>query len=123
MDAQSAPGGTTDREVADMSVPLEQMLEELRKAEQARDLLSEVERRLSAGNADLENLLGQLEQLGESLGESDPIRLLIEEAVGAARTGDSIKAGSDVSRSRSAIEGEISSLQGAIQGVQARPDH
>jgi len=123
MDAQSAPGGATDREVADMSVPLEQMLEELRKAEQARDLLSEVERRLSAGNADLENLLGQLEQLGESLGESDPIRLLIEEAVGAARTGDSIKAGSDVSRSRSAIEGEISSLQGAIQGVQARPDH
>jgi hypothetical protein len=122
MDAQSVPGGATDREVADMSVPLEQMLEELRKAEQARDLLSEVERRLSAGNADLENLLGQLEQLGESLGESDPIRLLIEEAVGAARTGDSIKAGSDVSRSRSAIEGEISSLQGAIQGVQARPD-
>ena len=122
MDAQSAPGGATDREVADMSVPLEQMLEELRKAEQARDLLSEVERRLSAGNADLENLLGQLEQLGESLGESDPIRLLIEEAVGAARTGDSIKAGSDVSRSRSAIEGEISSLRGAIQGVQARPD-
>ena len=122
MDAQSAPGGATDREVADMSVPLEQMLEELRKAEQARDLLSEVERRLSAGNADLENLLGQLEQLGESLGESDPIRLLIEEAVGAARTRDSIKAGSDVSRSRSAIEGEISSLRGAIQGVQARPD-
>ena len=122
MDAQSAPGGATDREVADMSVPLEQMLEELRKAEQARDLLSEVERRLSAGNADLENLLGQLEQLGESLGESDPIRLLIEEAVGAARTGDSIKAGSDVSRSRSAIEGEISSLRGAIEGVQARPD-
>jgi hypothetical protein len=122
MDAQSAPGGATDREVADMSVPLEQMLEELRKAEQAQALLSEVERRLSAGNADLENLLGQLEQLGESLGESDPIRLLIEEAVGAARSGDSIKAGSDVSRSRSAIEGEISSLQGAIQGVQARPD-
>ena len=122
MDAQSAPGGATDREVADMSVPLEQMLEELRKAEQARDLLSEVERRLSAGNADLENLLGQLEQLGESLGESDPIRLLIEEAVGAARTRDSIKAGSDVSRSRSAIEGEISSLRGAIQSVQARSD-
>ena len=122
MDAQSAPGGATDREVADMSVPLEQMLEELRKAEQARDLMSEVERRLSAGNTDLQNLLSQLEQLGQSLPESDPIRLLIEEAVGAARTRDSIKAGSDVSRSRSAIEGEISSLQGAIQGVQARPD-
>jgi hypothetical protein len=122
MDAQSAPGGATDREVADMSVPLQQMLEELGKAEQAQALLSEVERRLSAGNANLENLLGQLEQLGESLGESGPIRLLIEEAVGAARTRDSIKAGSDVSRSRSAIEGEISSLRGAIQGVQARPD-
>jgi hypothetical protein len=122
MDAQSAPGGATDREVADMSVPLQQMLEELRKAEQAQALLSEVERRLSAGNANLENLLGQLEQLGESLGESDPIRLLIEDALGAARSGDSIKAGSDVSRSRSAIEGEISSLRGAIQGVQARPD-
>jgi chromosome segregation ATPase len=105
-----------------MSVPLQQMLDELRKAEQAQALLSELERRLSAGNADLENLLRQLEQLEQSLPEPDPIRLLIEEAVGAARTRDSIKAGSDVSRSRSAIEGEISSLRGAIQGVQARPD-
>ena len=122
MDAQSAPGGATDREVGDMSVPLQQMLEELRKAEQARELMSEVERRLSAGNTDLQNLLRQLEQLGQSLAESDPIRLLIEEAVGAARTGDSIKAGSDVSRSRCAMEGEISSLRGAIEGVQARPD-
>ena len=121
MDAQR-PGDATDRKVGDMSVPLEQMLEELRKAEQARDLISEVERRLSAGNTDLENLLRQLEQLGQSLAESDPIRLLIEEAVGAARTRDSIKAGSDVSRSRSAIEGEISSLRGAIQSVQARSD-
>src|SRR5215203_6559613 len=122
MDAQSAPGGATNREVGDMSVPLEQMLEELRKAEHSRDLMSEVERRLSAGNTDLENLLRQLEQLGQSLAESDPIGLLIEEALGAARTGDSIKAGSEVSRSRSAIEGEISSLGGAIQGVQARSD-
>ena len=97
-----------------MSVPLEQMLEELRKAEQARDLMSELERRLSAGNTDLENLLRQLEQLGQSLPQSDHIRLLIEDAVGAARTRDSIKAGSDVSRSRSAMEGEISSLRGAI---------
>ena len=105
-----------------MSVPLQQMLEELGKAEQAQALLSELERRLSAGNADLENLLRQLEQLGQSLPQSDPIRLLIEDAVGAARTRDSIKAGSDVSRSRSAIEGEISSLRGAIQGVQARSE-
>ena len=105
-----------------MSVPLEQMLEELRKAEQARDLMGEIDRRLSAGNTDLENFLGQLEQLGQSLPESDPIGLLIEEAVGAARSGDSIKAGSDVSRSRSAMEGEISSLRGAIEGVQASSD-
>src|SRR5215211_1830453 len=105
-----------------MSVLPQQMLEELRKAEHSRDLMSELERRLSAGNADLENLLRQLEQLGQSLPESDPITPLTEEAVGAARSGDSIKAGSDVSRSRSAIEGEISSLRGAIQGVQARPD-
>src|ERR671910_254010 len=117
-----APSGANGREVGDMSVPLEQMLEELRKAEHARDLLSEVERRLSAGNTDLENLLRQLELLGQSLPESDPIRLLIDDAVGAARTRDSIKAGSDVSRSRSAIEGEISSLRGAIQSVQARSD-
>jgi hypothetical protein len=105
-----------------MSVPIEQMLEELRKAEQAQALMSEVERRLSAGNTDLENLLGQLEQLGQSLPESDPIGLLIEDALGAARTRDTVKAGSDVSRSRSAIEGEISSLRGAIEGVQARSD-
>jgi len=39
MDAQSAPGGATDREVADMSVPLQQMLEELHKAQQARESL------------------------------------------------------------------------------------
>jgi len=105
-----------------MPVALEQMIEELRKAEQARDLLTELERRLSAGNTDLESLLRQLEQLAQSLPEADPIRLLIESAVGAARTRSSIKAGSDVSRSRSSIEGEISTLRGAIQGIQARAD-
>ena len=105
-----------------MTAPLELMVEELRKAEQARDLLSEVERRLSAGNTDLEGLLTQLEQLAQSLPEPDPIRLLIEDAVASARTRDAIKSGSDVSRSRSAIEGELSTLRGAIQGVQARSD-
>lgn len=106
-----------------MPAPLEEMLEELRKAEQARDLLSELERRLAAGDqAELERYLTQLEQLAQSLPEADPMRLLIEDAVESARTRDSIKAGSDVSRSRSAIEGEISTLRGAIQGVQARAD-
>jgi hypothetical protein len=104
-----------------MPVALEQMIEELRKAEQARDLLSEAERRLASGeDTEPEGPLRQLEQLAQSLPEADPIRLLIESAVGAARTRSSIKAGSDVSRSRSAIEGEISSLRGAIQGIQAR---
>jgi len=67
MDAQSAPGGATDREVGDMSVPIEQMLEVLRNGPAGtRELISELQRRLSAGNADLENLLRQLEQLGHS---------------------------------------------------------
>ena len=105
-----------------MPVPLEQMVEELRKAEQARDLLSEVERRLAGGDSEPEGPLRQLEQLTQSLPAPDPIRQLIESAVGSARTRSSIKAGSDVSRSRSSIEGEISTLQGAIQGIQGRSD-
>src|SRR5215207_8421038 len=107
-------------EVRIMPVPIEQMLEELRKAEQARDLLSRVERRLAGGDSETEGRLRQLEQLAQSLSAPDSIRLLIESAVGAARTRSSIKAGSDVSRSRSAIEGEISTLRGAIQGIEAR---
>jgi hypothetical protein len=98
------------------------MLEELRKAEQAHQLLSEVERRLGGGNTELEELLRQLEQLGRTLPEEDSIRLLIESAVGSARTRSSIKAGSEVARSRSMIEGEISSLRGAIQGIDGRAD-
>jgi hypothetical protein len=105
-----------------MPPPREQMLEELRKAEQARDLLKELERRLAGGNTELEGLLTQLERVAQSLPEPDPIRLLIESAVGSARMRDAIKAGSDVSRSRSSIEGEISTLRGAIEGVQARSD-
>lgn len=106
-----------------MPPPREQMLEELRKAEQARDLLSGLEQRLAAGNqAELERYLAQLEQLAQSLPEADPKRLLIEAAVGSARARDAIRAGSDVSRSRSSLEGEISTLRGAIESVQARAD-
>jgi hypothetical protein len=105
-----------------MPPPREQMLEELRKAEQARDLLKELERRLAGGNTELESLLTQLERVAQSLPEPDPIRLLIESALGSARMRDAIKAGSDVSRSRSSIEGEISTLRGAIEGVQASSD-
>jgi hypothetical protein len=105
-----------------MPVPREQMLEELRKAEQAHELLSEVERRLSAGNTELQEQLRQLEQLGQSLPEADSIRLLIESAVGAARIRRSMKAGSEVARSRSAIGGEISTLRGTIESFDERAD-
>ena len=76
-----------------MPVPREDMVQELRKAEQAHKLLSEVERRLGGGNTELGELLRQLEQLGRSLPEEDSIRLLIESAVGSARTHRSMKAG------------------------------
>ena len=105
-----------------MPLPREEMLEELRKAEQAHELLSELERRLAGGNTGLEELLRELERLGQSLPEGDSIRLLIESAVGAARTHSSMKAGSEVSRSRSVIGGEISSLRGTIEGIDARAD-
>jgi L-lactate utilization protein LutB len=81
MDAQRL-GDANDREVTAMSVSREQMLEELRKAQQARDLLTELRRRLAGGNSELEDLLTHLEQLAQTLSEADPIRLLIESAVG-----------------------------------------
>jgi chromosome segregation ATPase len=105
-----------------MPPPREQMVEVLRKAEQARDLLSELERHLAGGNTEPERYLTQLDQLAQSLPEADSIRSLIERAVGAVRTRNSIRAASDVSRSRSAIEGEIKTLRGAIESIQASAD-
>ena len=93
----------------------EQMVEELRKQERARDLLRELERRLKGEERpDLEQHLTQLDKLAESFPEAHMARLLIESAVASARTARSAKAGSDVSRSRSAIEGEISTLRGSL---------
>jgi hypothetical protein len=105
-----------------MAVPRDEIVQELRKAEQAHQLLSEVERRLAGGNTGVEELLRQLEQLERFLPEADSIRLLIEPAVGAARTRSSMKAGSEVARSRSAIGGEISRLRGTIQGIDSKAD-
>ncbi len=96
----------------------EQMVEELRKQEQARDLLREVERRLNPkgeDNQDVEDHLNRLERLAGSFPEDHMARLLIESAVGSARTYRASKAGSDVSRSRSAIEGRISTLRGSLE--------
>ena len=93
----------------------DQMVEELRKQERARDLLKELERRLKGEERpDLEQHLTQLDKLAESLPAADMVRLLIESAVASARTARSAKAGSDVSRSRSAVEGKISTLQGNL---------
>jgi hypothetical protein len=94
----------------------EQMAERLRNAEQARDILTELERRLKRKDGpELERLLSQLERLAEPLPEADRIRWFIESAAGSARAGWAGKAGTEVSRSRSAIEGEISTLRGTLE--------
>jgi hypothetical protein len=93
----------------------EQLAERLRNAEQARDLLEDLERRLKDENGpDLERPLTQLDRLAQSLPEADRIRWFVESAAGSARARDARKAGTEVSRSRSAIEGEISTLRGAL---------
>jgi hypothetical protein len=96
----------------------EQLLQELRKAEQARDLLSELERLLKEENLQEESLkegnrpdLGryvtQLERLAQSLPEGHSVRLLIESAIRPEMVGN-------VGRARSALEGDISTLRGAL---------
>jgi hypothetical protein len=93
----------------------EQMAVRLRNAEQARDLLTELERRLKEDDSpELERLLSQLDQLAQPLPEADRIRWYIESAAGSARVGRPGKAGTEVSRSRSAVEGEISTLRGTL---------
>jgi uncharacterized protein (UPF0216 family) len=87
----------------------EHLLEELRKAEQARDLLRALEPHLTDKNtADLERHVRQLQQLAQSLPEAHIVRLVIESALEPSNVGT-------VSRARSAIEGEISTLQGALR--------
>jgi hypothetical protein len=86
----------------------ERLLRELRTAEQARDLLSELERLLKEENhPQLGRCLTQLTQLAQSLPEGHSVRLLIESAIRPELVGN-------VGRSRSILEGEVSSLQGAL---------
>jgi hypothetical protein len=86
----------------------EQLLQELRKAEQARDLLSEQERLLKEENhPELGRCLTQLKQLAQSLPEDHSVRLLIESAMRP-------EMGGSVGRARSALEGEVRTLQGAL---------
>ena len=87
----------------------EQLLKELRIAEQARDLLRELEHNLSEEKGpEFARRVRQLEQLAQSLPEAHIVRLVIESALGPSEVGN-------VSRARSAIEGEISTLQGALR--------
>jgi hypothetical protein len=84
----------------------EQLVEEIRIAERARDLLAGLERRLKERDrSNLEKLLGRLERLAGSLPEAHTVRLLAEEAVRSARTRGAGYVGSAVSRSRSKTEG------------------
>ena len=86
----------------------EQLLQELRKAEQARELLSELECLLMEENhPELGRNLTQLKQLAQSLPEGHSVRLLIESAIRPEMVGS-------VSRARSALEGEVRTLQGAL---------
>ncbi len=107
----------TDGEVGTVQERHEQMIEEFRKQERARDLLRELERRLDPKRDDgsgLEDHLTELERLAGSFREPRMARRLIESAVGSARAREASKSGSDVSRSRSAIEGRISTLRGVL---------
>jgi len=86
-----------------------QLLEELRKAEQARDLLRELEPHLTdKDTTELEGHIRQLEELAQSFPETHIVRLVIESALEPSNVGT-------VSRARAAIEGEISTLQGALR--------
>jgi hypothetical protein len=98
-----------------MPPPREQIVEELRNHERARDLLREVERRLKGvDRPELEDHLTRLDRLAESWPEGHMPRLLIESAVGSARARNASKSGSDMSRSRSVMEGRISTLRGSL---------
>src|SRR5215208_4840016 len=66
----------------------EQLVEEIRIAERARDLLAGLERRLKERERDRSNLekqLGRLERLAGSLPEAHTVRLLAEDAVRSVR--------------------------------------
>ncbi len=98
----------------------EQLVEEIRIAERARDLLAGLERRLKdRDRSDLEEHLGYLEQLAGSLPEAHPVRLLAESAVRSARARGAGYAGSAASRSRSKTEGRLSTLRGSLSRLEA----
>jgi uncharacterized protein (UPF0216 family) len=87
----------------------EHLLEELSKAEQALALLRELEPHLTQSKGkELADHERALKQLAQSLPEDHIVRLVIESALEPSNVGT-------VSRARSALEGEISTLQGALR--------
>jgi hypothetical protein len=87
----------------------EHLIEELRKAEQALTLLKALEPHLTQSKGkELDSHVRALQQLAQSLPEAHIVRLVIESALEPSNVGT-------VSRARSAIEGEISTLQGALR--------
>jgi hypothetical protein len=99
----------------------ERLVEEIRMAERAQELLAGLEWHLKNGDrADLENHLRQLDRLAGSLPEGHIVRLLVEDTAEYARARGAGKAGSVASRSRSKIEGRISTLRGILDQQNAR---
>jgi uncharacterized protein (UPF0216 family) len=87
----------------------EHLIEELRKAEQALTLLKALEPHLTQRKGtELEGHVRALQQLAQSLPGDHIVRLVIESALQPSTVGT-------VSRARSALEGEISTLQGALR--------
>ena len=95
----------------------EQLVEEIRTAQRALELLAGLERRLKErDHSDLEEHLGHL---AGSLPEAHPVRLLVEGAVRSARARGAGYAGSAASRSRSKTEGRLSTLRGSLSRLEA----
>jgi hypothetical protein len=110
----------TDREAGAVHEHRERLVQEIRTAEQARELLVGLERRLKQREAsDLEEHLGHLERLAGYLPENHPVRLLVESAVKSARARGAGYAGSAASRSRSKTEGRLSTLRGYLSRLDA----
>ena len=103
----------------------ERLVEELRMAERAQELLAGLEWCLKNGDhVDLENHMRQLDRLVGSLPEGNIVRQLVEDAAEYARARGAGKAGSVASRCRSKTEGRISTLRGILdrQNAQASMD-
>jgi len=114
------PPAITNREAGAVHERREQLVEEIRTAERARELLVGLERRLKQRERkDLEEHLGHLERLAGSLPEAHPVRLLVESAVRSARTRGAGYAGSAASRSRSKTEGRLSTLRDSLSRLEA----